>query len=223
MAAHEITTIAPGVTRTDCDWGYYLEGAQEALIGAGLATAEWFADGTERNTKGQVVRSKRFQVDGRAVETTTRQRSRICTVRITFSEADQEGRESAKVAAEVRRKLGALPKTAEQYRARTAATFENVIDAIIGMAREPSHGGYRIDADTIAELQRMAGHMVNAVEVAKVVFDRKARTAAEITIKAPMAQADPTFQAFMASATAPEADPTFREFLRGVGGSNPTA
>ena len=72
--------IAPGVTRLDCDWGHCLKGRQEAIIKAGLAMPDWFADGSTRNERGQVVRSKSFEFNGRRVDTTTRQKSHVVDV-----------------------------------------------------------------------------------------------------------------------------------------------
>ncbi len=66
--------VGEGVTRTDCFWGYYLEGTRDALMKAGLAEPEWFADGTERNAHGRVVRTKYFKHAGRDCECVMEQR-----------------------------------------------------------------------------------------------------------------------------------------------------
>lgn len=66
----DIFTVAPGVVRHNCCWGYYLMGRKEAIIAAGLVSESWFADGTQRNKRGQVVRLKEMSVDGRRIRTT---------------------------------------------------------------------------------------------------------------------------------------------------------
>lgn len=97
MAKCDAVTVAPGVTRRDDGWCYYLEGEQEAIIKAGLAKPDWFEDGSRRNKKGYVIRTKNLMVDGRHVETVTRKSSRICTARINCTEEEQREYEAREV------------------------------------------------------------------------------------------------------------------------------
>ena len=70
MAGRDTTTIAPGVKRTDCFWGYYLEGKKEDLIRAGLAQERWFLDGKVRCESGQATRTTHFVQSGQMIECT---------------------------------------------------------------------------------------------------------------------------------------------------------
>ena len=63
-----ITTIAPGIARYACHWGYYLEGTKDALLRAGMAKAEWFLDGHEKNRHGKTIRTVYTEQDGIPVE-----------------------------------------------------------------------------------------------------------------------------------------------------------
>src|SRR5260221_143145 len=69
MADSDTSTVAPGVTRRQCFWGYYLEGSKDALIASGLAHADWFIAPGERDKRGRVARSKKLKIDGHLVET----------------------------------------------------------------------------------------------------------------------------------------------------------
>lgn len=89
---YEVATIAPGVKRTELSWGYYLEGKKEALIASGLAEPSWFADRSQRNKRGQIVRSKKLIVDGRKVQTTWPQIGPT-TVIFHYTEAERQAHE----------------------------------------------------------------------------------------------------------------------------------
>ena len=68
MAKEDVTTVAPGVKRTICHWGYVLEGRKADLLRALLTQETWFPDGTEFNKKGQSLRHKRVEVEGRKIK-----------------------------------------------------------------------------------------------------------------------------------------------------------
>lgn len=64
-------TVHDQITRGDCRWGFYLDGRKARLIDRGLADADWFRDGTERDEIGRVVRLMRLEIEGLTIETTT--------------------------------------------------------------------------------------------------------------------------------------------------------
>jgi len=194
-----VTLVAPGVWRTDCPvWGYYLVGSRDALISAGLAQADWLQDGTERDKRGRAVRSKRQIVNGRRISTTMHNDKRqTYTVDVGFTEAELAARENLEAAAEMQRQIDIMPKSAEAYRKSTIDMLDRFTAAVIGVASDTSFDGYRLHPETISELQRLAGHMVNAIEIGEVIFDRKARMATEIKIRVKAAKADPALQGFM--------------------------
>lgn len=58
--------VAPGVSLRDCDWGCYLTGSKDALLGARLARSEWFPAG-ERDSAGRTIRMKKTKHEGRQI------------------------------------------------------------------------------------------------------------------------------------------------------------
>ena len=118
-----------------------------------------------------------------------------------FTEAELAARENAEAAADVQRQIEAMPKSAEAYRKSTIDMLDRFTAAVIGVASDTSFDGYRLHPETISELQLLAGHMVNAIEIGEVVFDRKPRIAAEIKIRVKAAKADQAVQSFMRRVT----------------------
>lgn len=100
----DTTTVAPGVRRRECGWGYYLEGTKAALFAAGLAKQDWFADGTESAGRGRIVRSKSFTENGREIKTHAPKIGPYCSVCISYTAAEIAKAERERDDAE-RRKL----------------------------------------------------------------------------------------------------------------------
>jgi hypothetical protein len=117
----------------------------------------------------------------------TNPKRELFEVWVSYPEAEQKAREAAeemeREAAEVRRQIEALPKSAEAYRPRIISIVESFVVAAIDSASTPKYDGYRLHPETIAELARLAGDMVNAIETGEILFDRKARIAAEFKIR----------------------------------------
>jgi len=90
----DVTTVAQGVTRMQCCWGFVLEGQKEALIASGLALDEWFIKPGLLNKRGQVRRSKRLVVDGREIQTTLPAKG-PATVQVRFTEAECNAHEES--------------------------------------------------------------------------------------------------------------------------------
>lgn len=203
MATDNTTTVAPGVRRSeDSHWGYILEGSKEALISDGLAQESWFADGKARNKRGHVIRSKKLTVDGRTITTVmTNPKRQMFRIDTEFTDAEKSSRENARAAAatdaEARRCLELMPKSAEAYREHIVGLSDRITETIINIASDASFDGYQLHEETLAELRRLAGHMTNAIEVSKVVFNRDARISAEIKIRLQAAKHDPALQSLM--------------------------
>jgi len=84
-----VTTIAPGITRQDCHWGYYLEGTKDALLLAGVAQSEWFLDGREKTRHGKIIRTVYAEQDGIPVE--CRQPAHgLCMVRFVTAKEERD-------------------------------------------------------------------------------------------------------------------------------------
>ena len=81
------TRIAPGVIRKCFNWARYYEGSQQALVTAGVARPDWFANLTGTDRRGRTVRTKRLTVDSRRVETTVPPRG-PCVVLIRLTKAE---------------------------------------------------------------------------------------------------------------------------------------
>lgn len=87
-------TIAPGVARDDTGWGYNLHGTKAALLEAGLARAEWFPTG-ERNKRGQVVRSKYLEHEGRQIMCREEQHGGRYWIRVSYADGELEAADEA--------------------------------------------------------------------------------------------------------------------------------
>lgn len=181
------STVAPGVKRREQTWGYRLEGSKQALISSGLVQASWLADGTERNKRGHTVRTKHLTVDGCHIHTyMTNPKRELFEVWVNYPKAERDARERTeeieREAAAVRRKIEALPKSAEAYRESFVHFFGIYVRGVAGQAKE-GEAGYRYDAETIETLESLADEMVEAIENGRILFDRKARIAAEFKIR----------------------------------------
>ncbi len=82
-------TVAPGVTRHNCHWGYYLEGAKADLLRAGLAKSEWFLDGREKTWHGTTIRTVCAEQDGMPVECSQPARG-LCIVRFVTGKEERD-------------------------------------------------------------------------------------------------------------------------------------
>jgi hypothetical protein len=59
--------VAPGVTRINCIWGYWLEGTKEALLRSGLALPGWFVEASSPATPAQVTHTVKAIHNGNPV------------------------------------------------------------------------------------------------------------------------------------------------------------
>jgi hypothetical protein len=222
MANREVTTPAPGVTRTECHWGYYLQGKKDALIRAGLVREEWFPTG-ERDSRGRVIRRRKVEHEGRWIRVID-QGSHIY-VGVDYSERELIAIELAEAREAVYHKISCLPKDAESYRADCVDLMARLINAFTSTRSTGEYTGYRLHPATLSEIERIGGHLRNAIETGKVLFDREARQAsiAKFLRELPeqdaamgrvdslsSAKADPAFQAFMTAATTRKKRPAAR-------------
>jgi uncharacterized Zn finger protein len=139
-----------------------------------------------------MVRTLDLTVNGREIRTFIADLKRQeFEVQMYLTETEQAARDGVEAAAEVQRKIDALPKSAEAFRKRIVEDIAHFTGVVIDSASTSSFDGYRLHPETIAELQRLTGHMENAIEIGEVVFDRKARTAAEAKIVGEATKAAP--------------------------------
>ena len=134
MAGGNITALAPGVSRTECDWGYYIDGKKDDLLCSGFAKESWFESG-ERGC-GRIVRTTDTKLEGRDARFTQHFNGN-CQITVWFTQVEMDDRaaadEAAKAQARMRKKLEAMPKSAEAYR-------ERIIDAVSLRCEQRGHG-----------------------------------------------------------------------------------
>jgi len=192
--------IAPGVAREDHWWGYVLEGARDALISTGLAKPEWFADGIARNKYGKVIRSIDHEVDGRKAQTRMLPKRGIYIVRVSYTTQEKDARERReKLDAGLRQerdRIAALPKSADDYRARR----EEGVRMLLNAARDilvADHGGYRFDKSVDEVFDEAFDDLIDELRTRSVLYSAKGREAEIQRIKAETARRDPTLQSLL--------------------------
>ncbi|MBI3043561.1 MAG: hypothetical protein HYY78_12145 [Betaproteobacteria bacterium] len=182
-------TVAPGVTRINCSWGYYLEGKKEQIIAAGLAKPSWFTDPKERNKRGQIVRSKTQLIDGRRIDTTLPASGR-CFVRFHYTDSERVKIERAK-------NCKYEPKTAQEFRRdseNAAKSFLFSLHRLTGWHAE--NAPYRYDDEALESLRENIAEILLTIRDGRIVKLRDAINfeRLEATLQA---ESDPQFQRFM--------------------------
>ena len=99
-----MTEIAPGVTRHNCVYGYYVVGAKNALLRAGIAKSEWFFDGHDRTQYGKTIRTVHTEQNGIPVECNQPARG-LCIVRFRTGKDERDPMTRERIRAQ---SLGAL-------------------------------------------------------------------------------------------------------------------
>src|SRR6266699_1604190 len=84
----EAICIEHGVTREDFRWGRIWKGTPAALLAAGIVQREWLADGSERDKRGRMVRTKKIEHAGHTFRVQWMSRSTY-EVWEEFSEAER--------------------------------------------------------------------------------------------------------------------------------------
>src|SRR5258708_11630446 len=199
MAMPDRSTVAPGVRREDYSWGYFLEGKKEELLRAGLAREEWFPTGGELDKRGRVIRSNFVKHQGREVVCRDQCSGGRYQVSVSYTDRELQLKELAKARADAQRKITALPEDAEVFRADCIDLMERLLHAFTSTRSTSEYTGWRLHAETLGEIERIAGHLRNAIETGKILFDPPARRAVETRIKAEVAEKDPALQNFLAS------------------------
>ena len=111
MAGGNTTALAPGVSRTECDWGYYIDGKKDDLLCSGFAKESWFANG-ERGCR------RMFRTTDRKLEERdglfTEHINGNCQITVCFTQLEMNDRAAAdkagKAQARIRKRLQALYK-----------------------------------------------------------------------------------------------------------------
>lgn len=195
MANHENTTVAPGVTRTDCHWGYYLQGTRVDLLRAGLAKESWFPTG-QRDKGGRGIRMVHTEIGNGSVLCLEAANGR-CYVAIEPTREKREREQFEEAMAEANRKIEQLPIDADAFLKDTAERTEILVGECYEIFDCSKYNGYRLHADTLAEVERIGRHLVMAIENGKAIFNSADRAAAERKIRAEIAEHDPAAQRFM--------------------------
>lgn len=213
MAAVQVTTAAPGVARIDFALGYHLIGTKDALLSAGFALAEWFADGSQRDKRGRARRTVRGEHDGKRFRCVREARKGTYQVTMYYVGAERDAREEAFYARAAERshgeaakvieaqRLNDLPATSAAYRARMATTGENIAREVRGLARRGC-GGYRYDDDAMEAIEDALAELAAALDVGRIVYSEREREKIVTAARAKTAKADAALQAFLATATA---------------------
>lgn len=205
-------TIAPGVTRQQGDesYSYRLEGTKEAIVAARLVPESWFVATGERDKRGRMARSKRFQIEGGRVIETSVPAKGPAYVRFCSTEAEVQARQDRERAAadkELQRKaedmelleLAWIPDSHKRFR-------ELGVMRIEAMMTGPAYhlgrglGGYRYAPETIDAFKEAIEEALQVLAEGKTLFDpdRHAQRVAEIRTQG--AKADTGLQRFLEQA-----------------------
>ena len=197
--SYEPRTVAAGVTRTDCLWGHIWKGTAEALLAAGVVQGDWLADGSERDKRGRVVRSKQIARAGSTFKV-RRTSSRQYQVEEHYGEGERLERERRlKFEKELRdqaKLLASMPASHRQFREQLAAYLaRHLASPVQNIARR--FGGYRYSPQALAEIVEARDELLRALLQGETLFSAKARAAEIVEIRAKTAAEDPGLQAFL--------------------------
>lgn len=213
MAAGKRSTPAPGVERFDFVLGYHLDGTKEALLAAGLAHADWFVDGSERDSRGRTRRTKRGEFEGKRFKCV--HRAQTNDYHLTFyyvgtereqrehgwNERNAERRHLEEAQADEARRVADLPGSIEEYRLRMLATADLVAREVRVLASRGA-GGYRYDDVAMAEVEQALSMLTSTLELGQVMFSPQRRQATVTALRAKTAKANLPLQVWIATATA---------------------
>ncbi|MCK9380841.1 MAG: hypothetical protein M0P95_07210 [Sulfuritalea sp.] len=181
------TLYAPGVTREEYDWGCYYYGSREALIAAKLVESAWFpGEPNQGKTTGRGF-------DGSKKVTIDRRGKKSFAVRIDFSTAELNARESARLQEEAQKRISALPVSADDFRAKALDRF--VTCAVVGYAKlQKAGGGYRYSEDALEDFMDELREAVSSLNNSEVIFSAAARSGEIQAIQQQAAKDDPVLQ-----------------------------
>jgi hypothetical protein len=216
MAEAETTTVAPGVTREDCEWCYWLTGTKDDLLRAGLAHETWFANG-KRDKRGRVIRSIHAEHEGRTICCTEQQRTGRHQIQVQFTDEEVERARQCKRFEDIRKaereRIASMPGSHDDFRATAMIIAKSALYALHCSVLRGT-GGYRFAPETIEELKRANVELLAVLQDGKTVFSQERRQAEIAKIKtdtiaanpeladllAPSGQVDARFQRFMSQA-----------------------
>jgi hypothetical protein len=205
MAGMKLTTPAPGVKRTDSVRGFCLQGRKDALIASGLLRVEWFPTLTERNKRGNVVRTACTMHEGREIEIRHDggQRYTAFCRHSDEERARYEEREQFEEAqAEEQKELAGMPTSHEAYRARAVRLFETMFeDTIVEFFGKRQYHGYSYAPEVLAAIEAKMQEAREILETGRTLYSQERQDARIAAIRAVTAEADPGLRAFLERVT----------------------
>lgn len=185
--------IAPGVTRTYCSWGSIYRGSRDSLVSASIVQTAWLADGTERTKRGQVVRTKEFEVDGRSGKCTFNAKSKLYSVSIDYGDHERDiciekftaAIKARSAAAEERSRLKKItehaPLGSNDFKNFLLCSAEEFLSYMVDLAaggNERRVVGFvtaELPVDVIEKLMQLKQQWLSTVMNASVLLSRRAR------------------------------------------------
>jgi hypothetical protein len=198
--------VAPGVERCECHSGYLLFGRKEDLLASKLVRPEWFPAPGERNSRGQVCRTKNSEYEGRSIRCSQKSARRFC-VRVDYSEEDRERHRERvhyeKLLAEEEKELRAMSTSADEYRMGAERWIVDTLESFIGTfaADHQKYDGYCYAPEVLEALDLKVQELRGILEIGRVFFNAAARAARLAEIKAKTAAANPDLRAFLGRVT----------------------
>lgn len=203
MAGIDHTTIAPGVRRCNCSWGYILEGRRDDLLAANLAQPEWFANGDQRDKYGRTVRSIRAVHEGRKIECRQVTKHRY-DIRVHYTRDDEAAyahRAKLQAALEAEEKaIAALCGSHADFRKQANYSFEFASTIIRNAMVKFQRDGYQLPWRDIKKIDKTLDKIARIIRNASVEFYESGRTGSIARIKAATAKADDQLQALLTEA-----------------------
>lgn len=181
MAVKKRSTQSPLERTESWDGGcYYLEGRQEDLIQSGEVFPEWLEFGTDKDDRGRCVRTRILsRIDRRRIKITEigKERFRV-RVDLTRKEAKaryremEEQRELERAEEAEQERRARLPKTEEEYRARTME-FAGYLAKFIDGHVCGTGDGFRFDTKTYESCVTAYRTIENAIRGGRIISEKR--------------------------------------------------
>jgi hypothetical protein len=197
--------VAPGVTREDFHWGYMLEGRKEALLAAGLAKHEWFPDGVQRNNRGGIIRTVKFEHEGRGAYC-RQERKNWFLVGINYSEEERDRwheaselrEEYEKALTDEKKEIAHMPTSHEQYREKSVRRWEIMFEERFTDIFGPhEYHGFSYAPEVLAAVDLKMAEIRGILETGRTLYSAERQQARIAEVRAKVAAADPDVRAFL--------------------------
>lgn len=187
--------------------GDYYSGTREAIIAAGVAKDGMFPGDPGRNRTSVTI--KEPQDSSGPHFNILRQSKKRFQVFVPTAPEECEAREESldgeralgKAKDEAEKEMRAIPADEEMFRERCLSYFLASINMFKGLSSSYA-GGYALAPEDQANLDWALSEAERTIESARITFDAKARSRQLIEIRGKVADADASFQGFIATANA---------------------